>query len=141
MLALPASPARPRPRMLLVGTSIAISGVAMLVAGQLGAYLNLRERAGALASKLSIVTVVVAGTFAVWAQVAYSRNTWTWAAVVLAAVALVGVVLATRMRREGWAFLLSAVAIVGAVVLIFGSLYPNVMPAFDAANSLTVTNA
>ncbi|MHB1491380.1 MAG: cytochrome d ubiquinol oxidase subunit II [Cellulomonas sp.] len=102
---------------------------------------DLRERAGALASKLSIVTVVVAGTFAVWAQVAYSRNTWTWAAVVLAAVALVGVVLATRLRREGWAFLLSAVAIIGAVVLIFGSLYPNVMPAFDTANSLTVTNA
>jgi cytochrome d ubiquinol oxidase subunit II len=45
------------------------------------------------------------------------------------------------LRREGWAFLLSAVAIVGAVVLIFGSLYPNVMPAFSTANSLTVTNA
>ena len=102
---------------------------------------DIRERAGALASKLSIVTVVVAGTFAVWAQVAYSRNTWTWAAVVLAAAALVGVVVATRLRREGWAFLLSAVAIVGAVVLIFGSLYPNVMPAFVTANSLTVTNA
>ena len=102
---------------------------------------DIRERAGALASKLSIVTVVVAGTFAVWAQVAYSRNTWTWAAVVVAAAALVGVVVATRLRREGWAFLLSAVAIVGAVVLIFGSLYPNVMPAFVTANSLTVTNA
>ncbi len=102
---------------------------------------DIRERAGALASKLSIVTVVVAGAFAVWAQVAYSRNTWTWAAVVVAAAALVGVVVATRLRREGWAFLLSAVAIVGAVVLIFGSLYPNVMPAFVTANSLTVTNA
>jgi len=26
-------------------------------------------------------------------------------------------------------------------VLIFGSMYPDVMPAFDPANSLTVTNA
>ena len=32
-------------------------------------------------------------------------------------------------------------AIVAAVVLIFGSMYPDVMPAFDPANSLTVTNA
>jgi cytochrome d ubiquinol oxidase subunit II len=102
---------------------------------------DVRVRAGALSAKLSVATVVVAGAFAVWAQLAYSRNAWTWAAVVLAAAALVGVVLATRLRREGWAFLLSAVAIVGAVVLIFGSLYPNVMPAFSTANSLTVTNA
>ena len=43
--------------------------------------------------------------------------------------------------REGLAFTASAVAIVAAVVLIFGSMYPDVMPAFDPANSLTVTNA
>ena len=48
---------------------------------------------------------------------------------------------ATRARREGLAFVASAVAIVAAVVLIFGSLFPDVMPAFDPANSLTVTNA
>jgi len=82
----------------------------------------------------------VAGAFAVWTQVAYSV-TWTWAATALAAAALVGLVVATRLRREGWAFIASAVAIVGAVVLIFGSLYPDVMPALDPANSLTVDNA
>jgi len=44
-------------------------------------------------------------------------------------------------EREGWAFTFSAIAIVAAVVLIFGSMYPDVMPATDPANSLTVTNA
>ena len=54
---------------------------------------------------------------------------------------LVGVVLANGTGREGWAFTLSAVAIVAAVVLIFGSMYPDVMPALDPANSLNIRNA
>ncbi|MBT0994682.1 cytochrome d ubiquinol oxidase subunit II [Cellulomonas sp. DKR-3] len=102
---------------------------------------DIRRRAGDLAARLSIVTLLVAGAWAVWAQLAYSGTAWTWAAVALAALALVGVVVATRARREGAAFVASAVAIVGAVVLIFGSLFPDVMPALDPANSLTVDNA
>jgi cytochrome d ubiquinol oxidase subunit II len=101
---------------------------------------DMRERAGALAARLSIATLVVAGAWAVWLQLAYSV-TWTWAATGVAAIALVAVVLTTRARREGWAFLASAVAIVAAVVLIFGSLYPDVMPATDPANSLTIAYA
>jgi cytochrome d ubiquinol oxidase subunit II len=101
---------------------------------------DIRARAGAFAARSSVVTLVVAGLWAVWAQVAYSV-TWTWAAVVVAAGALVVLVVATRRRREGLAFTASAVAIVAAVVLIFGSMYPDVMPAFDPANSLTITNA
>ncbi|WP_066587540.1 cytochrome d ubiquinol oxidase subunit II [Cellulomonas timonensis] len=99
-----------------------------------------RQRAGALASRLSVVTLVVAAAWAIWAQVAYSVA-WTWAAVAVAAIALVALVLATRARREGWAFIASAVTLVAAVVLIFGSMYPDVMPAFDPANSLNIDNA
>jgi len=102
---------------------------------------EMRERAGALAEKLALATTVVAGAWAVWLQLAYSEVLWTWAAVLVAAGALVALVVTTRMRREGWAFIASAVAIVAAVVLIFGSLFPDVMPAIDPANSLTVTNA
>jgi cytochrome d ubiquinol oxidase subunit II len=101
---------------------------------------DVRDRAGALAGRLAPVTLVVAAAWAIWAQIAYSV-TWTWAAVVVAAAALVATVLTTRARREGWAFVASAVTILAAVVLIFGSLYPDVVPAFDTANSLTVTNA
>ncbi|WP_456826898.1 cytochrome d ubiquinol oxidase subunit II [Cellulomonas sp. P5_E12] len=101
---------------------------------------DVRARAGAFAARSSIVTLVVAGAWAVWAQVAYSVP-WTWAAVVVAAGALVVLVVSAQRRQEGRAFVASAVAIVAAVVLIFGSMYPDVMPAFDPANSLTVTNA
>ena len=101
---------------------------------------DVRARAAAFAARSSVVTLVVAGAWAVWAQVAYSVP-WTWAAVVVAAGALVVLVVAAQRRSEGLAFTASAVAIVAAVVLIFGSMYPDVMPAFDPANSLTVTNA
>ncbi|QIK83887.1 cytochrome d ubiquinol oxidase subunit II [Sanguibacter sp. HDW7] len=101
---------------------------------------EMRVRAGRLARTLSLVATVIAGGWAVWAQLAYSV-TWTWAAVAVAAACLVGVVVATRKDREGWAFLLSSVALVAAVVLIFGSMFPDVMPAIDPANSLTIHNA
>ncbi|MBO0921149.1 cytochrome d ubiquinol oxidase subunit II [Cellulomonas sp. zg-ZUI222] len=102
---------------------------------------EMRERAGTFAARSSVVTLLAAGVWAVWAQVAYSGEPWTWAAVLVAAVALVLVVVATRQRREALAFGASVVTIVAAVVLIFGSMFPDVMPAFDPANSLTVENA
>ena len=50
--------------------------------------------------------------------------------------------LASRQGREGWAFLLTATAIVATTVALFGSLYPDVLPSTTAAaNSLTTTNA
>lgn len=103
---------------------------------------EIRERAAALAKKLSLATLVVAGAWAVWLQLAYTEDhTWTWAATGIAAVALIGVVLFTQQRKEGLAFIASAVAIVGAVVLIFGSLYPAVMPDINGVNDLTVAYA
>ncbi|SDD66100.1 cytochrome bd-I ubiquinol oxidase subunit 2 apoprotein [Sanguibacter gelidistatuariae] len=101
---------------------------------------DMRVRANRLAGYFSVASVVAAGAWAVWAQLAYSV-TWTWAAVAVAALALVGVVITNAKGREGWAFVLSGVAIIAAVVLIFGSMYPDVMPAFDPANSLNIRNA
>ncbi len=101
---------------------------------------DVRVRAQRLASGLAVAAVVVAGGWAIWAQLAYSV-TWTWAAVAVAALALLGVVAATRARREGVAFTLSAIAIASAVVLIFGSMYPDVIPALDGGEALTVAEA
>lgn len=101
---------------------------------------EIRTRATGLARTFAVVATVLAGGWAVWAQVAYSVA-WTWGAVAVAAACLVGVVVATRKEREGWAFTLSAVTLVAAVVLIFGSMFPDVMPALDPANSLTIHNA
>ncbi|MFH5823908.1 cytochrome d ubiquinol oxidase subunit II [Georgenia sp. AZ-5] len=103
---------------------------------------EVRIRAGRLAERLAGASLVVAGGWAVWGQLAYSAHAWTWLPVGVAAAALAGVVVATRARREGWAFLLNAVAIVAAVVLIFGSMYPNVMPSSIApAFSLSIAEA
>ncbi|MFD2839039.1 cytochrome d ubiquinol oxidase subunit II [Populibacterium corticicola] len=102
---------------------------------------EMRVKARALAGKFSLASIVAAGTWAVWAQVAYSSAAWTWAAVVVAAVGLIATFLANAKGREGWAFIWSAVAIVAAVVLIFGSMFPNVMPDINGLYSLTVENA
>lgn len=101
---------------------------------------EIRARARQHASVFGVAALVLAGGWAVWAQVAYSVP-WTWAAVVLAAGGLVAALVANRRGAEGWAFTASAVTIVAAVVLIFGSMYPDVMPAVDPANSLTIHNA
>ena len=101
---------------------------------------DIRTRARALGLRFAIGTTVAAGTWAVWAQLAYSVA-WTWAAVAVAAVSLVLVIVMVAKDREGLAFLFSALGIVAAVVLIFGSMYPDVMPAIDPANSLNVDNA
>ncbi len=101
----------------------------------------IRLRARVLSARLAPVTLVVAGTFAVWTQLAHGAG-WTWAAVVVAAAALVAAVAATREGREGVAFVLTSVTIVSAVVLLFGSLFPDVMPSStDVVNSLTTANA
>ncbi len=103
---------------------------------------ELRERAMTAASRLSVVALVVGAVWAIWLQLAYSGKAWTWAALVVAALALAASTVFTRLRSEGRAFAASAVAIVAAVVLIFGSLYPNVMPSnVDPAYSLTIHNA
>ena len=99
------------------------------------------EDAGRLAQRLSVPTLVIAGAFAVWTQLAHGKA-WTWLAVLVAASALVAVVQASRARAEGRAFALTCATIVAAVVLLFGSLFPDVMPSTtDPAISLTITNA
>ncbi|WP_454295357.1 cytochrome d ubiquinol oxidase subunit II [Salana multivorans] len=102
---------------------------------------EMRARAAGVAAKAAIPTTALAAVWVVWAQLEFSRNAWTWAPLVVAALALVGVVLLTARRSEGWAFALNSLAIASAVVFIFGSIAPNVMPALDPANSLTIDNA
>ncbi|MEU8165723.1 cytochrome d ubiquinol oxidase subunit II [Micromonospora sp. NPDC049004] len=102
---------------------------------------DIRERAGALAVRLGAGAAVLAVGFLVWTLSIRSSA----AAVVLAvgaALALLGALAAARVRREGWAFTGTAVAIGLAVATLFAALFPNVMPStLDAAGTLTTTNA
>ncbi len=102
---------------------------------------EIHERAKAWAGRFAPVPIVAGATFLLWTQVK-TGEPWTWIPVGVAAVALLVAPLAIRSGRDGWAFLLTGVAIAAAVVALFGSLYPDVMPSTtDAAFSLTVRNA
>jgi cytochrome bd ubiquinol oxidase subunit II len=101
----------------------------------------LRERANRLAGRVGLATAVVAVAFLLWAQ-AIRGDAASTAIAVVAALAFVGALVANRLRREGWAFVASAVTIALAVVSLFVALFPDVMPSTtDPAFSLTTTNA
>ena len=102
---------------------------------------EIRVRAIALAARLSVPVLVIAGAFAVWTQLAYGSG-WTWGAVAVAAVGLALASQAAYAGRELAGFALTSIVIVAAVVLIFGSLFPDVMPSStNPAFSLTVHSA
>ncbi|GAA2319295.1 cytochrome d ubiquinol oxidase subunit II [Nonomuraea roseoviolacea subsp. roseoviolacea] len=100
---------------------------------------ELRRGAARIARTLAPITLLVVITFLVAAGGA--GRPLRWAAVALAAAGLVGALVATLRGRDGWAFTASAVAVVAVVAALFTGLWPNVLPALDPANSLTVTNA
>ena len=102
---------------------------------------ELRARANKVMVGAGLVAAVAAVVFLGWAQ-AQSMVAASAAVSVLAAVALVGALLANRLKREGWAFVGTAATIALAVVALFLHLYPNVMPSStNPVWSLTVTNA
>ena len=103
---------------------------------------DLRYRARALAIRLGLVATVLAVVFLLWAQIAYSSNTWTWATVLIAAVSWLGGLAAMYKGREGWAFTFSAVTLAMAVASVIGFMYPNVMPNINRSEiGLTIANA
>ncbi|MEV8514221.1 cytochrome d ubiquinol oxidase subunit II [Dactylosporangium sp. NPDC051484] len=102
---------------------------------------DVRQRAGRLAWRLSLPAVALAGAFLLWTQLTHD-DAWGWALSAAAAVALVAALPAIRARREGWAFLATAVTLVLAVAALFVTLFPDVMPTtLEGGQSLTVTNA
>ncbi|MGX5188644.1 cytochrome d ubiquinol oxidase subunit II [Streptomyces avermitilis] len=102
---------------------------------------EIRERARKLALKVGLVAAVLALVFLLWTQ-ADSGDGKSMVAVIVAVLALVAALVAAQARREGWAFALSGLTIVAAVVMLFLTLFPNVMPSsLNADWSLTVTNA
>jgi cytochrome d ubiquinol oxidase subunit II len=102
---------------------------------------ELRERARRLTLPVGLVTAVVAVAFLLWANV-IRGDTLSTSVAVLAAVAWLAALGAARIRREGVAFLASALTIGLAVASLFLALFPDVMPSStDSAFSLTATNA
>jgi cytochrome d ubiquinol oxidase subunit II len=102
---------------------------------------DIRVRAGRLVIRAGLAAAVLAVVFLAWTQ----QKTGDPASAtlsVLAALALVGALVAARLGHEGWAFTGTAVTIALAVVALFVALFPDVMPSTtNAAYSLTTTNA
>ena len=102
---------------------------------------DVRDRANALAPKVGLATAVAAVLFLGWTLLDAGK-TLTWITAVLAAVALLAALAASRAKREGWAFSLTGLTILLAVVTLFATLYPNVMPSTTNPDySLTIANA
>ena len=102
---------------------------------------DIRVRARKLATQAGLVTIVVAASFLLWTVLAFG-SLFTALFAAAAAVALIGSFLLNLRGSEGWAFTLMAATIGLAVLTLFASLFPDVMPASnDAANSLTIDNA
>lgn len=102
---------------------------------------EIRSRARVVAARSGLVAAVVTATLAVWLNLSHG-SILTWVISGLAAVALVGALVANRAAREGWAFLGTAVTVALLFVTAFVALFPNVMPSnLDPAWSLTTTNA
>ncbi|OBE92417.1 cytochrome d ubiquinol oxidase subunit II [Mycobacterium sp. 852002-10029_SCH5224772] len=87
------------------------------------------------------VTGLVAG-FGIWTQLAYGKD-WTWLVLAVAVLAqLAAVLLVWRRASDGWAFTCIALVVAAVVILLFGSLYPNLVPStLNKQWSLTIYNA
>jgi cytochrome bd ubiquinol oxidase subunit II len=101
----------------------------------------IRHRARALSVRVGLVSAVVAVVFLVWTQLD-TGTVGSAVAFVVAALALVGALAMARVGREGWAFVGTFLTIALAVAGLFIALFPDVMPSStDPAYSLTTTNA
>ena len=98
-----------------------------------------RARAAARAVIAAAAALVVA--FLAWTQSEHGSG-WTVALVVVAAAALLAGSALLAGHREGWAFLATACTVVALTAVLFGALYPAVLPSLtDPEASLTVANA
>ena len=95
-----------------------------------------------LAVWLSLPVTGVVGIFGLWTQLAYGKD-WTWLVLAVAVVAqLAAVLLVWRRISDGWAFACTAAVVAAVVILLFGALYPNLVPStLNAQWSVTIHNA
>ncbi|MFI6344903.1 cytochrome d ubiquinol oxidase subunit II [Streptomyces sp. NPDC050560] len=102
---------------------------------------EIRARARRFASWVGLLTALAAASFLVWTQL-HTGNGNSLVALVVAVAALCGALAANGLGKEGWAFALSGLTVVGAVAMMFLALFPDVMPSSLHSDwSLTVSNA
>lgn len=101
---------------------------------------EVRADAVRLARRLSVPATVLVAGFGLWTQLAHGKS-WTWVVLGVAVAAQLAAVAATGAAREGWAFLSTTIVVAAVVVLLFGALFPNLVPStIDPAYSVTIYN-
>ena len=104
------------------------------------------SRAKKTAFTMWIIATALTVIFVLWALLGlsfpYKLKTFTWIVALLAAVALLLVGFYIKKDKAGMAFIMGALTIVLATVMVFAGLYPNLIPAANDPNlSITIMNA
>ncbi|OBI35104.1 cytochrome d ubiquinol oxidase subunit II [Mycobacterium colombiense] len=102
----------------------------------------IREDAYRFGVWLSLPVTGLVAAFGLWTQLAHGKD-WTWLVLAVAVLAqLAAVLLVWRRASDGWAFTCVALVVAAVVILLFGSLYPNLVPStLNKQWSLTIYNA
>ena len=100
---------------------------------------EVRDRANAIAAPATIAATVLAAAWLVWGQFAYTTNVLAWIPLVVAALAIIVSTALSQasLRREGWSFVASSVAIAGTVAWAPAVQKSSINPAY----SLTIDQA
>lgn len=124
---------------LATGALFALHGAVFVALKSSGAV---RADAFGFAAKLAIPATVLVAGFGLWTQLSHGK-TWTWIVLAVAMVAqLAAVARVFRRTGEGWAFLCTTIVVAAVVILLFGALYPNLVPStLNPDWSLTIHNA
>jgi len=102
---------------------------------------ELRRRANRLASRAGLGAAVLAIAFLSWAQ-SIRGGAGSVVVAVAAVVAFAAGLLANLLRREGWAFVGTTLAVGLAAASLFAAMFPAVMPStLDPGSTLTIVDA
>ncbi|MGK0716535.1 cytochrome d ubiquinol oxidase subunit II [Leucobacter sp. W1153] len=106
---------------------------------------DIRGRARRLATKVGLITLLVAAAFLVWTVMQHLEDENALLVIVLAilaALSLVAGIILNLRAREGWAFTFNTLTIAFALLAIFMALFPYVMiSSTDPAYSMSIEGA
>jgi cytochrome d ubiquinol oxidase subunit II len=103
---------------------------------------DVQSRAFAIADRLRWVTLLVVLVEGAWTFTLSGRSILSALLGALGIAAAIGAFRAVGLRRDGWAFVLTAITIGSTVASVFAGLYPNVLvSSTDPAFSLTIAGA
>lgn len=108
----------------------------------LKAHDPLRAQAHTIGKKYLAAPAIIGGAiYLLWVQLTLGEA-WTWIPLIVAAVALVCSVVGIVAQKDALAFWMTALAILAVAVVLFGSLFPDVLPSTSAAfEGWTIRNA